>query len=128
MKNTIKEDNNRNVFKTEYINDNSLIEYSIEDKKVCIGIRFIENHSIEEHLLKILDIDDYVDNIGSNVRLSDDKSTIAIFETIENGYRLEKVYDVENHNDIETEFMDIMYDKKFPSIPLDNHLIYKKKK
>ena len=127
MKKTIKEDKERIIIKEEFINDNTLLEYVKEDNNVIIGIRYIESPigGIKENILVRIKKEDFTD-IHNFFKIDSQKSTIAIFNAKEDGYQLTKVYDIEEHSLVSEEFMDIVYNKKFPKQPLDKHLVLRK--
>ena len=98
-----------------------------EDNNVIIGIRYIESPigGIKENILVRIKKEDFTD-IHNFFKIDSQKSTIAIFNAKEDGYQLTKVYDIEEHSLVSEEFMDIVYNKKFPKQPLDKHLVLRK--
>lgn len=130
MKDTIKEDRNRIIIKEELLDDNNLIqyEYDKENDNVVLGIRFIENRTINEHILTTLSIHEYASELNKRVKINEDNSSIAIFNKKDNNYVLEDCYNLKEHSFSSSEFVDIEYNNKFPNILLNKILVYKKKK
>ena len=129
MKKTIKEDRERNIIKSELLNDNTLLEYVAEKRDIVIGIRFVESPTkgIREQILLRVDVAEFTDHIGQLIQVNEDKTAIAIFKPLEDSYMLEQVYDLEEHTFGIPEFLDLHYQKKFPNAPLKKQY-YKEKK
>ena len=128
MKKTIKEDRQRKVIKEELLNDNLILEYTQEKDKIIVGVRFVDSpiSGIKEHILATYDVAEYTEHIGELIQISEDKSAVALFKPIEGGYQLYRVYDTEEHSSEVDDFIDIVYDKKFPHQPLNKQLVKKK--
>lgn len=128
MKKNIKEDQKREVFLSEYLNNNALLELtSVENKDIVFSIRYVDvkERSIKEHYLTKLSIDDYVSEKDNLIKISEDSSTIAVFKKLDEKFQLSKVYDTKKNEFILEEFIDIVYEKKFPNYPLDKQFILK---
>lgn len=128
MRKTIKADKSRKILKEEFLNDNALLESTMEDNRdILVVVRFVEGPSsgIKEHILTKMNVYDYMSEYNNLVKKSKDSSTIAIFNKTEEGYQLNRVYDVNKHEFALEEFIDIVYEDKFPELALDKHLILK---
>lgn len=128
MRKTIKADKERKILKEEFLNDNALLQATMEENRdVTIGIRFVENPlvGIKEHILTKLSIYDYMSDYDNLVRISSDSSAVAIFNKTEEGFQLNRFYDAEEHSFALSEFIDIVYEEKFPELALDKHLVLK---
>lgn len=128
MRKTIKADKSRKILKEEFINDNSLLELTMEDNRdILVGVRFVEGacSGIKEHILMRMSVYDYMSEYNNLVKKSKDSSTIAIFKKTDDGYQLNRVYDAEKHEFALEEFIDIVYEDKFPELALDKHLVLK---
>ena len=123
MEKTIKDDLNRKIVYQRMLNDNSLLEYYAKNGMFYITIRFIEQSSIREHVLKILS-EDEMNDIFQIINFNEDDTAIAIFDKTDDGYQLSSVYDVEEHSCEVSDFMDIAYEKKFKKA-LNKQLIKK---
>ena len=124
MKKNLKEEKQRKIIKEDWIDDNNLLEYVLEKEQISIGIRFIDSktNSLKEHILKQISIKDWEQKEKEWIEISRDKTVIAIFQEIGQEYALESVYDIVDHSPIYYEFMDIIYEKKFPNNPLNKEL------
>ena len=119
MKKTIKEDQERLILKSELIDDNSLLEYVASNGKMQVGIRFVEGSStIQEHIILSMDITKYMKHQESLIEFNEDRTAIAIFAPIEEGYQLKNVYDITKHESRGPAFVDIEYRNRFPNKPL----------
>lgn len=126
MKKSIRDDRKREVFSSEYLNDNALLELRfVENRDVAYCIRYVDakEKSIKEDFLTQMSIYDYVSERADLVKVSEDASTIAIFKKVEEGFQLAKIYDTKKHEFAMEEFMDIEYEKKFPKHPLNKQFI-----
>lgn len=131
MKNTIKADNKRQILKEEYLNDNALLELTLEGKNdVVVALRYVQSpiKGIQEQILTKISTSDCAEEYDELVKISADKSTIAIFKKTEENYELDKLYDTEEHTFIPSEFLDIVYLENFPNSTLDKHLVIKNTK
>lgn len=129
MKKTIKADKNRKILKEEYLNDNTLLEIVMEDdRNIIVSVRFVEGSSntIREHVLTKMTIYDYLSDYNDLIKKSADSSAIAIFVKTKEGLQLNRFYNIEEHAFALDEFIDIVYEEKFPKLVLDKHLILKK--
>ena len=126
MKKTIKEDNNRRILESKYLNDNTLLEYVLEDnKEVVATIRYVSGviSGIREITLTRMSLEDYANNLSKIIEENETKDAIAIFKRDEKGnYELRNVFEVEEHSFAILEFMDIVYNKKFPNKQLNKNL------
>ncbi len=131
MKKTIKSDNERNIIKQFYINDNTLvqIEFDKETELVIISLRYVEDpiSGIKETILTKMQMDEYIESFEQLVRVNEDKNSIAVLKKIGKEYRLERLYDVENHQYIPEDYKDIVFKEKFKSFSLNKELILIKK-
>lgn len=128
MKKTIKADKSRKILKEEFLNDNSLLEITMEDNRdILVGVRFVEGvgSGIKEHILARINIYDYASEYSDLVKISYDSSAIAIFNKTKAGYQLDRFYDLEEHAFALDEFKDIVFKKKFPELALDKYLVLK---
>lgn len=128
MKATIRDDQNRQIIKEEYVNENSLLEVSKEKDDFMVTVRYVESPSvgIREHFLTNINFFEYKTLFSELVKISNDNTTIAIFKCVEDGFVLEKVYDASSHEFLPDEYMDIKFMEKFSDISLNNQLILKK--
>ena len=129
MKKTIKADKSRKILQEEFLNDNSLLELTMEDNRdILVGIRFVEGvgFGIKEHILTKMSIYDYLSEYSNLVKISEDSSAIAIFNKTKAGYQLDRLYDLEEHAFALDEFIDIVFEKKFPKLSLDKYLVLEK--
>ncbi len=123
MKQTIKADKEERVISGFFVSDNALIEYRETDNNtVRAVIRYVENSTIKEDTLYIGKLDEEVYSID----ISEDKTTIAIFKKVGQQKNLVRLYDIESHSLENTEFMDIAYNKKFPTKQVTDQLVLKK--
>ena len=131
MKKTIKSDNERNIIKQFYINDNTLvqIEFDKETELVIISLRYVEDpiSGIKETILTKMQMDEYIESFEQLVRVNEDKNSIAVLKKFGKEYRLERLYDVENHQYIPEDYKDIVFKEKFKSFSLNKELILIKK-
>ncbi len=125
MKATIRDDQNRQIIKEEYVNENSLLEVSKEKDDFIVTIRYVESPSVGiiEHFLTKINFFEYKTLFSELVRISNDNTTIAIFKSVEDGFVLEKVYDASSHEFLPDEYMDIKFMEKFSDIVLNKQLI-----
>lgn len=125
MKETIKADEQRNKIGAMFLNDNTKIEYTLEDEKVSIVARYVSvcPKCIKEDGLLTITKEEYLNSLDEYLKISEDYSAIAIFKPTEAGYQLDKVYDVEEHSLANPEFMDIIYEERFPKEPLNKQLV-----
>ena len=125
MKATIRDDQNRQIIKEEYVNENSLLEVSKEKDDFIVTIRYVESPSVGiiEHFLTKINFFEYKTLFSELVRISNDNTTIAIFKCVEDGFLLEKVYDASSHEFLPDEYMDIKFMEKFSDIVLNKQLI-----
>ena len=123
MKKTIKADKEERVISDFFVSDNALIEYrQKDDNTVHAVVRYVEHSSIKEVTL-------YVAKMGEeiySIDISDDSTAIAVFKHQGNIKRLVRFYDVEEHMTETEEFMDLAYNKKFPTKKVTDQLILKK--
>lgn len=129
MKKTIKADKSRKILQEEFLNDNSLLELTMEDNRdILVGIRFVEGvgFGIKEHILTKMSIYDYLSEYSNLVKISEDSSAIAIFNKTKAGYQLDRLYNLEEHAFALDEFIDIVFEKKFPKLSLDKYLVLEK--
>ena len=125
MKKTIKEDNERKILESRYLNDNTLLEFVLEEKDVVVTVRYVSSpiSGIKEVTLTRMSLEDYANNLSKIIEENEKKDAIAIFKRDEKGnYELRNIYDVEEHSYAILEFMDIVYAKKFPNKKLNKNL------
>ena len=126
MKRTIKEDNQRKILESKYLNDNTLLEFVLEKNEVIITVRFVSGvvSGIQEITLTRISLEDYANNLSKIIEENEDKTAIAIFTKREETgeYELRNVFNVEEHQYAILEFMDIVYKKKFPNRELSKNL------
>lgn len=125
MKKTIKEENNRKILESRYLNDNTLLEFVLEGNQVVASIRYVSGvvSGIREITLATMSLEDYANNLSKIFEENEEKNAIAIFKRDEQGnYELRNVFDVEEHSYAILEFMDIVYAKKFPNKKLNKNL------
>lgn len=113
MKKTIKEDNNRKILKTEYLNDNSLLEYVEENEMVHVTIRFVEGQSIKVQTLCTMSKEDYNAYLGSLIVKSENNEAIAIFRRENDKFFLQDVYEITTRQPSVSDFLDLSYRKYF---------------
>lgn len=125
MKSTIKKDRERKVIKEEYLDDNTLLEVTIEDKMVVIGIRYVESPiaGIKENILLTMTPEEYMKDKDQTFMINDERNAIAIFEQREEGYFLRDVYETEEHSYAPSDFVDIVFKKRFPQKQLTKELM-----
>lgn len=125
MKDTIRKDRERKVIEEEYLDDNTLLEVTLEDKKVVIGIRFVDSpvSGIKEHILHTMTVEDYMKNKDKTIMINEERNAIAIFGRNEEGYYLENVYETEEHSFSPSDFADIVFMKRFPQKKLTKNLM-----
>ena len=123
MRKTIKADKEERVISDFFVSDNVLIEYrQKDDNTVHAVVRYVENSSIKEVTL-------YVAKMGEeiySIDISDDSTAIAVFKHQGDTKRLVSFYDVEEHMTETEEFMDLAYNRKFPTKKVTDQLILKK--
>lgn len=125
MKKTIKEDNSRRILESRYLNDNTLLEFVLEEKDVVVTVRYVSSpiSGIKEVTLTRMSLEDYANNLSKIIEENEKKDAIAIFKRDEKGnYELRNIFDVEEHSYAILEFMDIVYAKKFPNKKLNKNL------
>ena len=129
MKKTIKEDNERRILESRYLNDNTLLEFVLEGKEVIITVRYVSGvlSGIQEITLTRISLEDYANNLSKIIEENEDKTAIAIFTKREEigEYELRNVFSVEEHKYAILEFMDIVYEKSFPNKKLSKNLTSK---
>ena len=115
MKSTIRKDKERKVLKSEYVNDNTLLEYALEEENVVIGIRFIttSQREIREHILLQLPKQEIEEQEYNYLEWNESKSAVAIFKKMGDTFRLEQVYDATTHEFGIPEFIEWEYQKRF---------------
>lgn len=125
MKSTIKKDRERKVIKEEYLDDNNLLEVTIEDKMVVIGIRYVESpiSGIKENILLTMTPEEYMKDKDKTFMINEERNAIAIFEQREEGYFLRDVYETEEHSYAPSDFVDIVFKKRFPQKQLTKELM-----
>ena len=129
MRKTIKEDNERLVLQRELLNDNALLEISTNNGFVEVGIRFVDSsvREIKEHILINMETVEFMKHQDNLIEINDNKDTIAIYKPVGEKYELIQVYDVKNHQYAISDFLDIVYNEKFPN-PLKDPYIKEKVK
>lgn len=129
MKKTLKEDNNRKILESRYINDNTLLEFTLEEDKVIVGVRYISGHisGIKEVILTTMSLEDYTNNLSNIIEENETKDAIAIYKKSKetDSYKLYSIFDLEEHSYAIQEFIDIVYSKKFPNKKLNKNLTRK---
>ena len=97
MEESIKKDQERIIIREELIGDNNLIQYVYNREKdnVIVSIRYIENKSIQEHLLTTLSIHQYASELNKRIRIDD--NSISLFDKNKNGYILKGTYNLQEH-------------------------------
>ena len=130
MKKTIKEDQERLIINEELIGDNNLIQYEYNPKHdtVLLGVRFVENSSIKEHIITCLTVHQYASQLDKIVRFNEDNTAIAIFKKENDEYVLQNFYNLETHDFSCIDFMDIEYNNKFPNNKINDRYVLIKKK
>lgn len=125
MKDTIKEDKERKIIKEEYLDNNTLLEISVEEGKVVISVRFVDTHlsGIKEHILLQIKAETYMKHMEGLIDISEKKDTIAIFKPTEKGYLLHSVYDTSSHEFVNADFTELLYKRRFPHKQLNKNLI-----
>ena len=68
MKKTIKEENNRKILESRYLNDNTLLEFVLEGNQVVASIRYVSGvvSGIREITLATMSLEDYANNLLTN--------------------------------------------------------------
>ena len=124
MKKTIREDLERDVQKTELINDNTLMEYVRDGDNICVDIRFIDGGigRICEHTLLTMDIVSFFEHAMDVIQFNDEGDTIALFNVVDDGYELSRIYDLTEHSFVSPDFLEFEYKKRFPDIVLNKRL------
>ncbi len=113
MKRTIKEDQERFILKSEMINDNSLLEYTADQGKMIISVRFVDSSKIKENIILSMDIVEYMKHQENLIEFNEDKSAIAVFKPTTEGYSISYVYDFIEHQSASPEFIDLEYENRF---------------
>ena len=129
MRKTIKEDNERLILQRELLNDNALLEISTNNGFVEVGVRFVDSsmREIKEHILINMETVEFMKHQDNLIQINDDKDTIAIYKPVGEKYELVQIYDIENHQYAISDFIDIVYNEKFPK-PLKDSYIKEKVK
>ena len=129
MKQTIKKDRERNIIKRELLDDNTLLEVELDNGQVIVTVRFVNSslREIKEHTLLRMGEEEFKEHGVEVLQVSDAKDAIAIFKVAGEEYHLEQVYDIKEHEFGIPEFLDIIYQKKFPSHPLKNEYVKERK-
>lgn len=114
MKKTISEDKKVRVLDEVILNDNSLLRYCMEDPEhsqyIYVSVRYIEMSAIRESSICKLDIES---NLNPIINISSDRSVIAVFNQ-EGGIQvLQRIYDLNEHMFIPSDFMNSVYNEKF---------------
>lgn len=125
MKNTIKEDDKRNIIHIDYLNDNCKLEcvYDNDTQKVVITIRYVDGYNkIRETPLLVLSMDEYIADFCDLLKINREKDSIAIFEKRNENYVLRDIYDTKEHSVVFEEIKDIIFKKKFPQEELGKNL------
>lgn len=123
MRNTIKADKEERVISDFFVSDNALIEYrQKDDNTVHAVVRYVEHSSIKEVTLYIADPKKDIYSID----VSEDSTAIAVFKQEGEDKRLVRFYDVEEHMTETSDFMDLAYNRKFPTKKVTEQLILKK--
>ena len=115
MKKTLKEDQERLVLQSELLNDNALLEYTADRGYMIVGVRYVDGYHIEEDIVLMMNIVDYMKHQEALIELNEDKSAIATFRPTDEGYVLTDVYDTVEHRMGIPEFVDIEYQNRFPN-------------
>ncbi len=113
IKKTIKEDQKRLILKSEMINDNALLEYTADQGKMIISVRYVDLSKIKEDIILSMDIVEYMKHQDNLIEFNEDKSAIATFKPVEEGYAIHNVYDTVDHEYSIPEFADLEYKKRF---------------
>ena len=129
MERTIKQDNRRKIIKTNYLNDNMVLEcvHNEDDDTVTIGIRYIVENSIHESIFTKVSMEEYMESFDELIRITPIKDTIAIFKKSETGYVLNSIFDINERSMIPEDFKDIVFKQKFPTLELGKNLVLTKK-
>ena len=123
MRKTIKADKEERVISDFFVSDNALIEYrQKDDNTVHAVIRYVEHNSIKEVTLYIANLQEEIYSID----ISEDSTAIAVFKQVGKDKRLVRFYDIEERRTETEEFMDLAYNKKFPTKKVTDQLILKK--
>lgn len=124
MKDTIKKDRERKVIKEEYLDDNTLLEVTLEDKKVTISVRYVESpvHGIKEHILLTMTVEEYTKSKDKFIMINEERNAIAIFERKGEVFFLRSVYETEEHSFSAADFTDLVFKKRFPQKQLTKEL------
>ena len=124
MKKTIKEELETKYLNVELINDNTIFLYEIVEKNhILLKMRYIKNNTLREESIAHLTLEEYMS--GNVIRLNEDNTALAIIEKKGDKEVLSEIYDLETHYPACTDFMDILYNKKFND-KVDHCLILKK--
>ena len=115
------------VLQSELLNDNSLLEYSTNHGYMDVGVRYVDSaaSSIREDILLHMNIVEFMKHKEELVQKSEDGNTIAIYKlgTKPTEYVLDTVYDAQSHEFAIPEFVDLVYQKRFPNQPLKNSYV-----
>lgn len=115
MKKTIKEDNERIILNQQYLDDNNLLEYLIDEKYISLIVRFIEHSKINEIKLTKMTFDDYLNNLNNLVKINDNNTAVALYKKENDEYYLDRLYKAEDHSFAYNDFIDIEYNNYFNS-------------
>ena len=119
MEKTLKKDNERKIIRSEYINDNMILEFVTDsnDENVTAVVRYIDSdNSIKETvLIKNIAYATYVVYINQLLRIAEDKKHITIFKKEGSTLVLDRIYDVEEHSMIPEDFLDVVFKKIYPT-------------
>ena len=122
MKKTIKDDQNRLILKSEMINDNALLEVVADEGYIFLSVRYVKYAKINEVILLKMDIVDYMKNQENLIEFNEDKSAIAIFRPHEEGFAIDNVYDLVNHESSGPSDAKYVYPNKFKKILVKYYL------
>ena len=125
MRKTLREDRERMVLQSELLNDNSLLEYSTNHGYMDVGVRYVDSAAIREDILLHMNIVEFMKHKEELVQKSEDGNAIAIYKpgTKPTEYVLDTVYDAQSHEFAIPEFVDLVYQKRFPNQPLKNSYV-----
>lgn len=113
MKKTIKDDQERIILGQQYLDDNNLLEYRVDDREISLSVRYIENNKINEIILTKMLYEDYINDLNNLVKINDNNTAVAIYKRNNNEYYLRNIYKTEDHSLSCSDFIDIEYDMYF---------------
>lgn len=113
MKKTIKDDQERIILGQQYLDDNNLLEYRVDDREISLSVRYIENNKINEIILTKMLYEDYINDLNNLVKINDNNTAVAIYKRNNNEYYLKKIYKTKNHSLSVSNFIDKEYDMYF---------------